>query len=133
MNMYIFKPTTNGKKITTRRPKEPLGDTLPGAVWIKNTSVRTSTHMHACTHTRTHTHMHAHAHTHTQVYILATHGICVPCTLTLPVLPVGARILPTVFSGSIRKLSASVQVSAGLSPGRGPLARHGPLRAIYQM
>lgn len=69
----------------------------------------------------------AHTHTHT---LLATQ---VPCTLTLPVLPVGARVLPTVFSESIRKLPASVQVSAGPSPGCSPLAWHGPPRAVYQM
>lgn len=60
MNMCIFKPITNGKKTTTRRPKGPLGDTLPGAVWIKNTSVSTCTHMHTHIHTRTHTHIHTH-------------------------------------------------------------------------
>jgi len=86
-----------------------------GAVWTKDTFVS------AC-------------HTHTHSHVLATEATHVPCTLTHPVLPAGARVLPTVFSGSMRKLPASVQVSAGPSPPAiGTLACHGSPRAIYQM
>lgn len=36
--------------------------------------------------------------------------------------PIEARVLPVVSSGSIHKLPASLQVSAGLSPCHGPQA-----------
>lgn len=66
-------------------------------------------------------------HTHTHSHVLAIHVAHVPCTLTHPVLPTGARVLPTVYSGSMRKLPASVQVFAGLSPpATGTLACRGP-------
>lgn len=86
-----------------------------GAVWTKDTFVS------AC-HTHTHSHVLA---------IQVSHG---PCTVTHPVVPAGASVLPTVSSGSMRKLPASVQVSAGPSPPAiGTLACHGSPRAIYQM
>lgn len=75
-----------------------------------------------------------HKHTHIHSYIPAVHATRVLCTLIHSVLPTGARVLLTVFSGSTCKLPASVQVSTGLSPPAvGSLACHGSPWAIYQM
>lgn len=89
-----------GKKKTTRKLKGPLGDSFcqeqcgPG------------------------THLSVHA-THTHTHIPALHATRKPCTLTHPALFTGARVLLTIFSRSIHKLPASIQVSAGPPPPAG--------------
>lgn len=97
---------------TNSKWKENSYKEVFGAAWTKDTFVS------AC-----------YTHTHTHSHVLAIRATRVPCTLTHPVLPVGARVLPAVFSGSIHKPPASVQVSAGPSPPAvGTLACHGSTR-----
>lgn len=98
-----------------------MGDSLPGAAWIKDTCQHMAhahdIHAHTCTNT--------HTHTHTAV----THA-----SLSTPVLlQCGARVLHTDFRIHLLScLLSSRSLLAHLSGRRHPgLPR--PLRAIYQM
>lgn len=117
VNGYILKPTTNGMKITTRRPK---GCLVPRSSLTKDTFVSTCyTHARVHTHTqaRTHAHMHTCAHTciHTQAFLHLGHTRATHTHTCSP--PAGARVLPTVLPGSARRPPAAVPSAC---PRRGP-------------